>query len=179
MHLPILSTIAIGFTAFAAFTSADCIQDQAASKLATAFGTLISAYNKTIADTIIAPNFIDYSESINSLKNGGCTGPTPLTGPTFTSRATFESESAAQPALPFKILNYWFNCNNVIVRWQSDQSPQPVIGISVLQVIPASTSYKWAINEIWVEFDSAAWLVNLGIFKPSCSSSKREEKWIA
>ena len=179
MHFLILSTIAVGFMAFAALTSAACIDDQSASKLATAFGTLISAYNKTVADTIIASSFIDYSESINTLKNSGCTGPNALTGPTFTSRSGFETESAAQPAVPFKVLNYWFNCNNVIVRWQSAQSPQPVIGISVLQVIPASTSYKWAINEIWVEFDSAAWLVNLGIFKPSCSSSKRMEKWIA
>ena len=179
MHFPILSTITFAFATFAVLTSAACIQDQEASKLATAFGTLISAWNGTLADIIIAPNFVDYSESINSLKNNGCSTPNPLLGTTFTDKASFKSESAAQPAEPFKITNYWFNCNNVIVRWQSDQSPQPVVGISVLQVIPSTSSYKWQINMVWVEFDAAAWLVNLGVFKPTCSNTKREEVFFA
>jgi hypothetical protein len=144
----------------------------------------------------LTPDFIDYSESVNTLINSGGSAPQSLLGKTFTSRADFEKGSAAQPAVPFTIKNtvsivkrasqnwsmtesrqQWTACDVITVRWESDQSPQPVVGISVLHTKftgNLANPSLWSINEVWAEFDSGAWLVNLGILKPSSKKEKRE-----
>lgn len=70
--------------------------------------------------------------------DAGGSAPVALLGPTFSSRAKFESASAAQPAVPFAVQNIWYNCDTITVRWESAQSPEPVIGISVFQTVLAS-----------------------------------------
>ena len=37
-----------------------------------------------------------------------------------------------------------------------------------------TTLFRQQIDEIWGEFDSAAWLVNLGVFKPASKKERRE-----
>lgn len=99
----------------------------------------------------------------------------PLFSETFASRANFESLSAQQPAVPFQLKNLWFTCDTITFRWLSAQSPQPVVGISVAHTVyapRAGNSVPWQIDEIWGEFDSAAWLVNLGVLAPT--AGKRE-----
>ncbi|KAK4542144.1 hypothetical protein LTR36_006991 [Oleoguttula mirabilis] len=153
-----------------------CLSEYQANALATNFGKLVSAYSQKLANQTLAPGFIDYSESVNSLMDGGGSAPVALLGETFSSRAAFESASASQPSVPFAVENVWFNCDTITVRWKSAQSPQPVIGISVFHTV-----YKWAnkpvpflIDEIWGEFDSASWLENLGILVPASKKQKRE-----
>lgn len=107
------------------------------------------------------------------------TAPIALLGQTFSSRAAFESASSQQPAVPFTVKNLWYNCDTITVRWESDQTPEPVIGISVLHTVwaPLATlgcATSFQIDEIWGEFDSGAWLVNLGICKAGGSKAKRE-----
>ena len=71
--------------------------------------------------------------------------------------------------------------NKVLVistfRWLSSQSPEPVVGISVAHTVWApgkGNPSAFLIDEIWGEFDSAAWLVNLGILKPAKKAKRAE-----
>jgi len=57
-----------------------------------------------------------------------------------------------------------------------------VIGISVLETVLAPLGQSapgtlYQISEVYGEFDSAAWLVNLGVFKPA--SSKKQKRGVA
>ncbi|KAK3112489.1 hypothetical protein LTR53_011205 [Teratosphaeriaceae sp. CCFEE 6253] len=135
-------------------TSYNCLSSSDANTLATDFGKLVSAYTKKLADQILTSDFIDYSESINTLKDNGGTSPFPLLGMAFTSRADFEAQSSKQPSVPFQVKNVWYNCNVITVRWLSAQSPQPVVGISVLQTVYSpkqGNPSNFQINEIWAE----------------------------
>ena len=59
----------------------------------------------------------------------------------------------------------WHNCDTVILNWRSAQTPQLVTGNVVLE-----TAYDgaWKIKTTYSEFNSGAWLVNLGVFEPTC-----------
>jgi hypothetical protein len=50
-----------------------------------------------------------------------------------------------------------------------------VTGNIVMEVVPnkKGSSQPWLIQTVYSEFNSGAWLVNLGVFTPTCSSSKR------
>jgi hypothetical protein len=45
---------------------------------------------------------------------------------------------------------------------------QPVVGLAVLETIPASDNqYGFRVKNLFSEFNAAAWLVNNGVFKPN------------
>jgi len=70
----------------------------------------------------------------------------------------------------------WYNCDNVFLRWRTALTPEFVTGIIVMETVPApaGSKYPWLINTVYSEFNSGAWLVDLGVFVPSnCSSSSR------
>ena len=98
-------------TLLASAASAACLCDDDANKIATAFGSLVSGYNNATANQLFTRDFIDYSESINSLKNGGCDGPINLLDPAFVSKNDFETQSAGQPPVPFEVQNVWHTCD--------------------------------------------------------------------
>jgi hypothetical protein len=86
---------------------------------------------------------------------------------TFASKADFLAGQGAQPPVPFKILNLWNTCDTVIIRW---------LGISIATVVPAIEGQgggfgvgpqKWQISRILAEFNSGAWLGDLGY--PECA----------
>ena len=93
-----------------------CMSGSQAQQVATNFGHLISAYSATLANQTLTANYVDYSDSVNTLINNGCTSPQTLGQATFTSRAAFESGQASQPNVPFEQLNLWYTCNDVILR---------------------------------------------------------------
>ena len=106
----------------------------------------------------------------------------PLTLPqlgqaTFTSRAAFMAGQGSQADIPFDILNVWHTCDTVVLRWRTTVAPgapEFVTGIIVLETTyQKSTTEPYLINTVYSEFNSGAWLVDLGTFVPSCSSSKR------
>ena len=74
---------------------------------------------------------------------------------------------------PFEQLNIWHNCDTVAIRWQSAQSPEIVTGNIVME-----TTYdgSWKIETVYSEFNSGAWLVNLGVFKPSCNATSTSRR---
>lgn len=175
MRLPIVSTIAVAATlsllTSAAATHKACISKPQAKTIARTFGTLVSAYNNDTATALLAPTFTDYSSSINSLKNGGCSGPIPLLNITFTSRLDYQMQSSQQPPVPFEVQNVWHGCEVVVVRWLSAQTPQPVVGISVLEVkTEKGARFGFVVERIWAEFNSVAWLADVGVVEPGCAA---------
>ncbi|KAI6827998.1 hypothetical protein KC367_g8070 [Hortaea werneckii] len=167
------STIIAAALAVGSATAQDCLNDNAAGTLATNFGLLISNYSNELADKTIYPDFVDYSESVNTLINSGGNAPMPLLNPTFSSREEFKVASAMQPPVPFEVQNIWYNCDTVTVRWLSAQTPLPVVGISVLHTTCSEnpdSPVPYQIDQIWAEFDSGAWLVNLGVLKPAAAN---------
>ena len=121
-----LAAYSVRFAAANYSTAGVCLSSYDANTLATNFGRLVSAYSQKLANQTLISDFVDYSESINTLVDGGTAAPRSLLGLSFTSRADFETQSAAQPSVPFQVKNIWYNCNVITVRWLSAQSPQPV-----------------------------------------------------
>jgi len=151
-----------------------CMTYDQATAVANNFRQSIVNYSNESTIEHFTVDFVDYSASVNTLINSGCTGPQPLSGPTFDSREDFMAGQGAQPSIPFKTLGLWHTCDTVIIRWRSAQDPEPVTGIIVIEAeYQKSKTNPWLIKTVYSEFNSGAWLVNLGVFEPECSASKR------
>jgi len=144
-----------------------------ATQVADNFQNLIANYSDALANASLTVGFEDYSASVTSLIDNGCTGPQPLDAVTFDGRAAFEAGQGSQPAIPFERLNLWYNCDTVFLRWRTALTPEFVTGIIVLETTqaPAGAEYPWLINTVYSEFNSGAWLVDLGSFTPNCSAT--------
>jgi hypothetical protein len=154
--------------------SSDCMTAAEAQQVADNYAELIRSYSDELAIAALAPDFTDYSESVNSLINtcpqgkAAKAGPVPLLSASFDDRKKFMTGQGQQPAINFKQLNIEANCNFVTIRWETTNTapiptPRPVVGIILLQTekAPAGNKYPWIINTVYSEFDSAAWLQNL------------------
>lgn len=72
----------------------------------------------------------------------------------------------------------WYNCDTVFLRWRTALTPEFVTGIIVGETTQNTNTTEgaqpWLINTLYSEFNSGAWLVDVGSFVPSgCSSSTR------
>jgi len=154
-----------------------CMSQAEAQQVADNFQSLIADYSVDDANAFLSEDFMDYSDSVSSLIDAGCTGPQPLGDATFSSRAAFEAGQGAQPPIPFEQLNVWYNCDTVFLRWRTALTPEFVTGIIVGETQPNTNTTEgaqpWLINHIYSEFNSGAWLVDVGSFVPSCGSSSR------
>ena len=124
-------------------------------------------------------------DSVIELINSGCTGPVALGSATFSNRAAFIAGQSGQPPIPFKILNLWNTCSTVIIRWRASApgtittTQEPVTGIIVLEtkVNPnkaAAVEQPFLIETVFSEFNSGAWLYDLGVFVPSnCTAASK------
>ena len=98
---------------------------------------------------------------------------------TFDSLDSFKAGQGAQAPIPFELLNFWYGCDSVFIRWRStiqDGAPEFVTGIIVIEAVqaPAGNKYPWLINTVYSEFNSGAWLVDVGTFVPqNCTTSSR------
>jgi len=157
--------------------AATCMTTSNAVKVAQNFRSLIhDEFNTTLAQTALTKDFVDYSDSVIELINSGCTGPVALTTPTFTSRKAFIAGQSSQPPIPFKILNLWHTCSTVIIRWRASApgtittTQEPVTGIIVLETQPnknKASDQPYLIQTVFSEFNSGAWLYDLGVFVPT------------
>lgn len=114
-----------------------CLSDAEAKNQANHFAELVRSYSNSSADAYLTPDFVDYSDSVIQLMNGGCPNnprqvrehliTLPLAAPqahthththttntslqlgtaTFTSRQAFKDAEGNQPAIPFEILKVW------------------------------------------------------------------------
>ncbi|KAI5264533.1 hypothetical protein E4T47_08742 [Aureobasidium subglaciale] len=156
--------------------NASCISDADASLIATSFGLTISNYTEALAVQLFTTNFTDQSDSVNTLIHEPGLQAQDLGPLTFSSKADFLAGQGAQPPVPFEILDLWHTCDTVILRWLSAQTPYSVQGISIASVVHAVEgqgggfgigTQKWQISRIVAEFNSGAWLGNLGY--PECA----------
>lgn len=161
-----------------------CMTNSQAAKVAQNFRALIhEEFNTTLAKTALTKDFTDYSDSVITLIDSGCTGPVALTTATFNSRAEFIAGQSSQPPIPFKILNMWHTCSTVIIRWRASApgtisgTQEPVTGIIVLETQPSrnkNAEQPFRIQTVFSEFNSGAWLYDLGVFVPSnCSATAK------
>ncbi|KJY00710.1 hypothetical protein TI39_contig315g00038 [Zymoseptoria brevis] len=151
-----------------------CMTDEQAQQVANNFKELIAAYSDELANAVLTEDFVDYSDSVIELINNGCSNsPVVLGTATFSSRADFEAGQSAQPPIPFEQLNIWHTCDAVTLRWKSagpGQEPQQVTGIIVMETECGGDGTR-LINTVYSEFNSGAWMANLGIFTPTnCSA---------
>jgi len=145
--------------------------------------TVANNFRKTIAETFdvafvkrtFAKTFVDYSDSVNELINGGCPDPNEIVelgSPTFSSRKAFIQGQSGQAPIAFNILNVWHNCDTVILRWNGPNPgtvtpEEAVTGIIVLEVVAGNAHQEpWVIQTTYSEFNSGAWLYDLGVFVP-------------
>ena len=135
-----------------------CLCEDSATYLVNGFASLISAYNNATANAILANNLVDYSDSILSLQG------LPLGGPAFPSKAAFEAGQGAQPAVPFNVIAIEsFNCDTIAFRWNVTLPPNPVKGITILKASNSQGQKNtWQISTIFTEFNSIAWLQDIG-----------------
>jgi len=161
-----------------------CMTGAQAAKVAQNFRALIhETFNETLAKTAMTKDFTDYSDSVITLIDSGCSGPVALTTATFTSRAAFIQGQSGQPPIPFKILNLWHTCSTVIIRWRASApgtistTQEPVTGIIVLETQPnrnKASDQPFLIQTVFSEFNSGAWLYDLGVFVPTnCTATSK------
>lgn len=171
------AAFALGAVATPTLVKKDCndtcmTYDQAA-QVANNFQTLIADYSDALAEESLTADFQDYSDSVTTLIDSGCaSGPQALGSITFDGRAAFEAGQSSQPAIPFEILNMWYACTGpVVIRWRSAQSPEEITGNIVMETERGNGTQPWLISTVYSEFNSGAWLVNLGVFTPNCSAN--------
>ena len=161
----------------------DCMDDAAALKVANNFKDLISeTLSTSLAKSALTSDFHDYSDSVNELinagnKKGSACYVQPLGSATFTSRAAFIKGQGAAGPIPFQILKTWHTCDTVFIRWRSSAPgtitpEQEVTGIIVLEAVDSgSAANPWQIETVYSEFNSGAFLYDVGNFTPSCNAS--------
>lgn len=142
------------------------------------FRMLIQEYSHELATEALTEDFVDWASSVNIIINKGAAGPKSMDKPTFASRAAFIDGQGKQPQIPFTKIRVWPGCRHVAMRWKTGKSANghltevddiPVHGHVIIDVVPAEAGnrFNWRIKNIWSEFNSGAWLVNLGVFKPA------------
>ena len=166
-----VSLLAVRAYSLACMTSAD------AAKVAATFkATIDQPFSTSLVDAAFTSDFTDYASGVNPLIDSGCTAPLSLTSATFTSRDAFIKGQSSQQPINFDILNTWNNCDTVMLRWRGSgnlgpvQPNEDVTGMIVIEAVPSTTSasYPWLIQTVYSEFNSGAWLYDLGVMKPSC-----------
>jgi hypothetical protein len=167
----------------------DCLSAAQATVVANNFrATIAEPFSAAFVRATFTVDFQDYSDSVNELINGGCpTGNATLGAATFPSRKAFITGQGGQAPIDFTILDIWYNCDTVIMRWMTTapgsgptalpaSSQEEVTGIIVLEVVcnqrndGSAAANPWLIERTYSEFNSGAWLYDLGIFKPTCSA---------
>ena len=118
--------------------------------------------------------------------NNGCpTGAATLGAPTFASRKQFIQGQSGQAPIGFHILKQIHTCTDVVIRWRvqnpaagtpNEVTPeQQVTGIIIIETVPnskANTDQPFLIQTVYSEFNSGAWLYDLGLTRPvsDCSA---------
>lgn len=184
----VASLFSLGALAAPALTErgiAACIDNNDASQIANAFADLIRLpFNTTLAKNFMTTNFHDYSDSVIELIDSGCSGPVALGSATFSSRKSFIAGQSGQPPIPFDILNTWHNCDTVFLRWRSPNPgtvnpEQQVTGIIAIETVPnprSGAEFPFKAETVYSEFNSGAWLYDLGVFTPSnCNSASKRD----
>jgi len=142
-----------------------CIPYDVAIGIETAWISTLTNFNLATAQNLLYPDLVDYSASIQLLVGGD------LNAPIFTSAQAYEGGQGAQPPIGFTVLDLAsITCDGVIaLRWVAAVGTQalPAHGITILKAIKVGSDAVvgptgWQLQEIETEFNSAAWLADIG-----------------
>lgn len=138
-----------------------CLTTADAAHLVNGFAELInSTFSVTLAADILATNFTDYSDSIDFLAG------LPLGSATFTSRAQYDADQSSQAPVPLQVLSIdAVSCTNIAWRWLAypGTGDYEVKGINIIYAVQGNgTAHGWQIGTQFVEFNSAAWTLDIG-----------------
>jgi hypothetical protein len=144
--------------------TAECLSQADAAYIVNGFALLInSTFNANLAAAILAPTFIDYSDSIDFLAG------LPLGTAPFTSLATFEAGQSGQAPVPLQVLSIdAVSCTNIAFRWLAypGSGRYEVKGINIAYTARTGNANNgadgWQIQTNFVEFNAAAWDLDIG-----------------
>ena len=133
-----------------------CLKPADTEALVAAYQRLIAAYKPEDADKYLTANFIEYSDSINSLAG------IPLGSPTFPNRDAFKAAQASNPPFPLAFQGEpAVACTKISLIWSGVFGKgNPVRGIAILETIKEGE--EWKISRLDTEFNSIAWLLDIG-----------------
>lgn len=153
---------------------AQCIPYDVAIAIETQWISTLTNFNAQVAENLLYPQLVDTSDSINYIAG------IPLGGPTFPSAQAYIQGQGAQPPIGFTVLGTdAITCDGVIaLRWQATvaENIYPVKGITILKAIQVGKDAVvgptgWQLAEIFTEFNSGAWIADLGATCPPPSGS--------
>jgi len=142
-----------------------CISQQVATAIETAWVSTLTNFDLATAQNLLYPGLQDFSDSINYIAG------IPLGSVTFGSAQAYEAGQGAQPPIGLTVLGTdAITCDGVIaLRWVAAVGSQqlPAQGITILKAIQVGNEdvlgpNGWQLKEIHTEFNSAAWIVDLG-----------------
>jgi hypothetical protein len=142
-----------------------CIPYDVAVAIETQWVSTLTNFDAAVAENLLYPQLVDTSDSINYIAGQ------PLGGPTFPSAQAYIQGQGAQPPIGFTILaTDAITCDGTIaLRWQANvaKNIDPVKGITILKAIKVGNEASvgpngWQLAEIFTEFNSAVWIVDLG-----------------
>jgi hypothetical protein len=136
-----------------------CLSNATAAYLANGYGQLLTAYTNATANSLLASDFSDTSDSINWLAG------IPLGGATFPTKAAFIAGQGTQPPIGFTISEIMFSCNEVAFRWVATVGLKkwPVKGINMFTATNLNkTAAGWQIQSMYSEFNVGAWEIDIG-----------------
>jgi len=119
-------------------------------------------FNTALANTLLADDFTDLSDSINFMAN------ITLQTVTFPSKQAFIYGQGSQaPVQKVQTLNIWHDCHSITWRWfllPGVGANVPVAGINYMVM-----NEKKQIQTNYAEFNNAAWLLSYG--NPQCKAA--------
>jgi len=142
-----------------------CISKATAIAIETAWISTLTNFNTAVAQNLLYPGLQDFSDSINYIVG------IPLGSVTFGSAQAYIAGQGAQPPIGFTLLGTdAITCDGVIaLRWVAAVGLQkfPAQGITILKAIKVGNDdvvgpTGWQLKEIHTEFNSAAWIVDVG-----------------
>jgi len=154
----------------------NCIPYDIAIAIETQWISTLTAFNTAVAENLLAPQLVDQSDSINYIAG------IPLGATTFAGPQAYIAGQGAEPPIGFTVLSTdAITCDGTIaLRWvaQVGENIYPVQGITILKAVQVGTEEVvgptgWQLAEIHTEFNSAAWIVDIGGTCPPPSGTAR------
>lgn len=141
-----------------------CIPYDVAISIETQWISTLTNFDEAVAENLLYPGLVDTSDSINYIAG------IPLGGPTFPSAQAYEAGQGAQQPIGVTLLaTDAVTCDTIVLRWvgQVGENIYPANGITVLKVIQVGADASvgptgWQLSKIYTEFNSAAWIADIG-----------------
>lgn len=134
-----------------------CLAPSDAQSLVNDYAQLINSYSTPLAQQVLAADYSEESDSIDSLEGE------PVGTETFPTKASFMAAQLQNGDVPFTVESVdAVACTDVALRWKASPGTEAetVRGITIFKATKATGS--WQIETLYVEFNTWPWLVDIG-----------------